>query len=563
MSEVEQEQKEARRLAATERDRVRFEEEALGLADQVYRVARRLVGSREEAEDLMQETYARAFRSWQQYQPGTNLRAWLLRILTNLNIDRGRRVQRTPDMQPLEEGDYFLYNRLEETGGGEPDEERVVERLSQDDIVDALSAVPHNFRDVVVLVDIGDFSYADAAQILDVPVGTVMSRLHRGRRILKRELADRSVGGGMIDPCARCEEVLQPFLDRELTEAERPEAESHLDDCSYCRKRYRFEVELRRYVRQAVDRADAGRAQGAARGAARAPRRSKGQGASRVEGSARDRRDHPRRAGRPRASGRRSSGLLVDEVVARARESRSLDELVVVAGAHDVDAAVPVVPCPSWAARPGGVASLRRSRPRAPVPMPRSCCSPTAPISLPPRSTASSPPGARAPGRVVAASYDGERSHPVLLDRSRLGRRARRGRAGARGRPRLLRRSRRAGGRRRSRRPAGAAQEAVDVRMSSSSRSSSSASTRRSRRRACAGSSTRERGGAAGRPAARAGRMARGGAGVPLPLERRGDAGGGRLRDLARRRAPRGGAARGPAGAAAGARVEPALAASR
>jgi RNA polymerase sigma-70 factor (ECF subfamily) len=196
MSESAPTSAETRRLAEAARDRVRFEEEALELSDQVYRVARRLVGSREEAEDLMQETYARAFRSWQQYQPGTNLRAWLLRILTNLNIDRGRRVQRTPDMQPLEEGDYFLYNRLEESGGENPDEERVVERLSQDDIVGALSAVPHNFRDVVVLVDIGDFSYADAAQILDVPVGTVMSRLHRGRRILKRELADRSVVEG-------------------------------------------------------------------------------------------------------------------------------------------------------------------------------------------------------------------------------------------------------------------------------------------------------------------------------------------------------------------------------
>jgi len=194
MGEVEQEQKEARRLAATERDRVRFEEEALGLADQVYRVARRLVGSREEAEDLMQETYARAFRSWQQYQPGTNLRAWLLRILTNLNIDRGRRVQRTPDMQPLEEGDYFLYNRLESTLPDEnPDEERVLEKLSQDSIVDALAEVPHDFRDVIVLVDIGEFSYADAAQILDIPIGTVMSRLHRGRRILKKNLADQAV----------------------------------------------------------------------------------------------------------------------------------------------------------------------------------------------------------------------------------------------------------------------------------------------------------------------------------------------------------------------------------
>src|SRR3954469_1151268 len=119
MSEVEQEQ-EARRLAATERDRVRFEEEALALADQVYNVARRLVGSREEAEDLMQETYARAFRSWRSFQPGTNLRAWLLRILTNLNIDRARARQRRPQTEPLEEGDYFLYNRLPGAGGGPP-----------------------------------------------------------------------------------------------------------------------------------------------------------------------------------------------------------------------------------------------------------------------------------------------------------------------------------------------------------------------------------------------------------------------------------------------------------
>ena len=93
---------EPQRLATDARDRVRFEEEALELSDQVYRVARRLVGSREEAEDLMQETYARAFRSWRSYTPGTNLRAWLLRILTNLNIDRGRRKQRSPEMQPLE-----------------------------------------------------------------------------------------------------------------------------------------------------------------------------------------------------------------------------------------------------------------------------------------------------------------------------------------------------------------------------------------------------------------------------------------------------------------------------
>ena len=186
---------ETRRIAEEARDRVRFEEEALELSDQVYRVARRLVGTREEAEDLMQETYARAFRSWRQYQPGTNLSAWLLRILTNINIDRGRRQQRTPQTTSIDEaGDYFLYNKLEAAApDGNPAEERVLDRLSQDTVVEALSDVPHDFRDVVVLVDIGEFSYADAAQILDIPIGTVMSRLHRGRRILKKTLADRAV----------------------------------------------------------------------------------------------------------------------------------------------------------------------------------------------------------------------------------------------------------------------------------------------------------------------------------------------------------------------------------
>jgi RNA polymerase sigma-70 factor (ECF subfamily) len=122
-----------------------------------------------------------------------------LRILTNLNIDRGRRQQRTPQTTSIdsnEAGDYFLYNKLESQVPDEnPDEERVLERLSQDSIVEALADVPHDFRDVIVLVDIGEFSYADAAQILDIPIGTVMSRLHRGRRILKKNLADGAVTG--------------------------------------------------------------------------------------------------------------------------------------------------------------------------------------------------------------------------------------------------------------------------------------------------------------------------------------------------------------------------------
>src|ERR1041384_1330497 len=123
-----------RRLAQEARARVRVEGEALEVSDQVYRVARRLVGTREEAEDLVQQTFERAFRSWRQYTPGTNLRAWLLRILTNLNIDRGRRQQRAPQTTSLdsEAGDYFLYDKLSsQMPDDNPDEERVLERLSQ------------------------------------------------------------------------------------------------------------------------------------------------------------------------------------------------------------------------------------------------------------------------------------------------------------------------------------------------------------------------------------------------------------------------------------------------
>src|SRR5258708_33300069 len=115
--------------------------------------------------------------------------AWLLGILTNINIGRGRRQQRTPQMTAIDEhGDYYLYDKLEEAEGKPLDEDRVVEKLSQDSIVEALAHVPHDFRDVVVLVDIGEFSYADAPPILDIPIGTALSRHHRGRSIPNGEL---------------------------------------------------------------------------------------------------------------------------------------------------------------------------------------------------------------------------------------------------------------------------------------------------------------------------------------------------------------------------------------
>jgi RNA polymerase sigma-70 factor (ECF subfamily) len=167
--------------AAAARDRARFEEEALAHAEHLYRIAIRLTGSSQTAEDLVQETYLRAFRAWRSYSPGTNLAAWLATIMRNANMDELRRQSRRPPSEPLDEqGDYYLYNRLADTGR-EP-QERVV--------VEALGAVPDNFREVVVLVDVGEFSYAEAAEILGIPIGTVMSRLYRGRRLLKQRLAE-------------------------------------------------------------------------------------------------------------------------------------------------------------------------------------------------------------------------------------------------------------------------------------------------------------------------------------------------------------------------------------
>jgi RNA polymerase sigma-70 factor (ECF subfamily) len=180
--------------ASEVRDRAQFEEEALIHAEHLYRIALRLTGSRQAAEDLEQETYLRAFRAWRSYRPGTNLAAWLATIMRNANLDELRRQSRRPVQEPLDDdGDYYLYNRLAAAGPQPQDE--VIARLSGNAIVTALGELPPNFREVVVLVDVGDFTYADAAGILGIPIGTVMSRLYRGRRLLKRALADRAGDG--------------------------------------------------------------------------------------------------------------------------------------------------------------------------------------------------------------------------------------------------------------------------------------------------------------------------------------------------------------------------------
>jgi RNA polymerase sigma-70 factor (ECF subfamily) len=177
--------------AAEARDRVHFEEEALEHADQLYRIALRLSGSQQTAEELVQETYLRAFRGWRGYRPGSNLAAWLATILRNVFLDEARKQSRRQAQESFEDtSEYYLYNHLSEAGA-EP-QEAVLNRLSGGAIAESLGDIPPTFREVVVLVDIGDFSYQDAADILGVPIGTVMSRLHRGRRALKQALASRA-----------------------------------------------------------------------------------------------------------------------------------------------------------------------------------------------------------------------------------------------------------------------------------------------------------------------------------------------------------------------------------
>lgn len=185
----------AQQTPAAAPGRAPFEEEALTHADQLYRIALRLSGSPQTAEELVQETYLRALRAWKSYRPGTNLAAWLATILRNVYLDEARKQSRRPAVEVLDdESEYFLYDQL---AGETPPQthEVVLNRLSGEAILDAIANLPENFREAVVLVDVGDFSYQDAAEILDVPIGTVMSRLHRGRRLLKRALAEQIPGG--------------------------------------------------------------------------------------------------------------------------------------------------------------------------------------------------------------------------------------------------------------------------------------------------------------------------------------------------------------------------------
>jgi RNA polymerase sigma-70 factor (ECF subfamily) len=173
-------------------DRERFQVLAEQHLNGLFGAALRLTRNRTRAEDLLQETFLRAWRSFRTFQPGTNARAWLYKILMNAYIDSYRKTTREPEVVDHEDVDeFYLYTKVQESEdfrrAGNPEEE-VLARLMDADVKGALDSLPESFRQVVILSDIEGFSYQEIADILSIPIGTVMSRLHRGRRQLQVKL---------------------------------------------------------------------------------------------------------------------------------------------------------------------------------------------------------------------------------------------------------------------------------------------------------------------------------------------------------------------------------------
>jgi RNA polymerase sigma-70 factor (ECF subfamily) len=178
-----------------------FETEALSFLDALYRTGLRMTRSEAEAEDLVQETYIRAFRFRHQFTPGTNLKAWLFRILTNTFINQYRRKAARPETTELDDvEESILYRHMRDVspGSSSPDPEaELIDSTLSSEVKDALEALPEKFR-TTLLLDVEGFSYKEIAEMLDIPIGTVMSRLHRGRKFLQKRLYDVARDRGIV-----------------------------------------------------------------------------------------------------------------------------------------------------------------------------------------------------------------------------------------------------------------------------------------------------------------------------------------------------------------------------
>jgi RNA polymerase sigma-70 factor (ECF subfamily) len=183
-------------------DQADFAELAMEYMGSLYTAALRMTRNAADAEDLVQETYLKAFRAFGSFQEGTNLKAWLYKILTNTFINSYRARKRRPEQSELDEvEDLYLYRRLgglEAAAAGRSAEEEVMDLFADEDVKQALESLPEQFRIAVLLADVEGFSYKEIADILDVPIGTVMSRLHRGRKALQKALYDFGMKRGLV-----------------------------------------------------------------------------------------------------------------------------------------------------------------------------------------------------------------------------------------------------------------------------------------------------------------------------------------------------------------------------
>lgn len=183
-------------------DPATFADQAMEYMSSLYSAALRMTRNPSDAEDLVQETYLRAFRGFGGFSEGTNLKAWLYRILTNTYINTYRAKKRRPEETDLGDvEDFYLYRRLgglEEARASRSAEDELLDLFSEAEVKDAVESLPENFRLAVLLADVEGFSYKEIAEILDIPIGTVMSRLHRGRKQLEKALYDFADQRGLV-----------------------------------------------------------------------------------------------------------------------------------------------------------------------------------------------------------------------------------------------------------------------------------------------------------------------------------------------------------------------------
>jgi RNA polymerase sigma-70 factor, ECF subfamily len=183
-------------------DRSQFTEQAMEFMPALYTAALRMTRNPADAEDLVQETFLKAYRAFGSFEEGTNLKAWLYRILTNTFINSYRASKRRPEKADVEDiEDLYLYKRLGElstAGTGRSAEDELLERITDDEVKRAIESLPEAFRIAVLLADVEGFSYKEIAEITDVPIGTVMSRIHRGRRALQKALLEYAEARGLV-----------------------------------------------------------------------------------------------------------------------------------------------------------------------------------------------------------------------------------------------------------------------------------------------------------------------------------------------------------------------------